>query len=80
MGFKKTVKGDDATEIGTDIQPPSATDAAAADAVAASQTPAPAPAIPDPITATDDAGTMRPLSGGSFIRQADGTLTRNQEA
>lgn len=37
-------------------------------------------AIPDPIVALDEHGNERPLSGGSFIRQADGTLTRNMEA
>lgn len=41
--------------------------------------PAPA-AIPDPIVALDEHGNERPLSGGSFIRQPDGTLTRNMEA
>ena len=41
---------------------------------------APPPAIPDPIFATDDAGRDRPMSGGSFIRQADGTLIRNEDA
>lgn len=41
---------------------------------------APPPAIPDPIFATDDEGRDRPMSGGSFIRQPDGTLTRNPEA
>lgn len=37
-------------------------------------------AIPDPIVALDEHGHERPLSGGSFIRQPDGTLTRNMEA
>jgi hypothetical protein len=37
-------------------------------------------AIPDPIVALNEHGNERPLSGGSFIRQADGTLTRNMEA
>ncbi len=83
MGFKKTVKGDDATEIGAGTPTPSATDTAAADAVAVN----PAPvieqvpdAIPQPIIATDADGAQRPQSGGSFIRQSDGTLTRNLEA
>jgi hypothetical protein len=46
---------------------------------AASEAEAP-PAIPDPIVAVDDDGTERPMSGGSFIRQSDGTLIRNPEA
>ncbi len=41
---------------------------------------APPPAIPAPIFATDDEGRDRPMSGGSFIRQADGTLIRNEDA
>ncbi|PZQ20465.1 MAG: hypothetical protein DI569_15470 [Sphingopyxis macrogoltabida] len=36
--------------------------------------------IPDPIVSADADGIERPLCGGSFIRQSDGTLTRNQEA
>lgn len=84
MGFKKTVKGDDATEIGTaGPVTPSATDTAAADAVAVNPAPVighdPA-AIPQPTIATDADGAERPQSGGSFIRQSDGTLTRNLEA
>lgn len=43
------------------------------------QTPV-AGATPDPIVTTDAAGAQRPLSGGSFRRQGDGTLIRNQEA
>lgn len=38
------------------------------------------PAMPDPIFAQDDEGRDRPMSGGSFTRQSDGTLTRNLEA
>lgn len=37
---------------------------------------APPPEIPEPIFATDDTGRDRPMSGGSFIRQSDGTLRR----
>lgn len=40
----------------------------------------PIAAIPDPIFATDEQGNDRPMSGGSFVRQADGTLIRNPEA
>lgn len=41
---------------------------------------APLPAMPDPIFAQDKDGRDRPMSGGSFTRQSDGTLTRNLEA
>jgi hypothetical protein len=42
--------------------------------------PAPLPKMPDPIFAQDEDGRDRPMSGGSFVRQGDGTLTRNPEA
>jgi hypothetical protein len=41
---------------------------------------APLPTMPDPIFAQDKDGRDRPMSGGSFTRQSDGTLTRNLEA
>lgn len=37
------------------------------------------PAIPEPITAIDADGQHRPMSGGSFIRQSDGTLVRSDD-
>lgn len=40
----------------------------------------PPPANPEPIFVTDEDGVARPLLGGSFVRQPDGTLIRNQEA
>lgn len=40
----------------------------------------PAPAIPEPDIATDSEGQQRPMSGGSFIRQPDGSIVRNPEA
>jgi len=36
-------------------------------------------AIPEPITAIGDDGLHRPMSGGSFIRQSDGTLVRSDD-
>lgn len=41
---------------------------------------APQSTMPDPIFAQDKDGRDRPMSGGSFTRQSDGTLTRNLEA
>lgn len=38
------------------------------------------PAIPEPDIATDSEGQQRPMSGGSFIRQPDGSIVRNPEA
>lgn len=61
-----------AAVAGTPVPP--AADSAADAAVA------PLPKMPDPIFAQDEEGLDRPMSGGSFIRQADGTLTRNPEA
>lgn len=77
-----------AETLATDTQTPVVTDQDdTADIVSdAADTPAiaevePVPAaITDPIVALDEHGNERPLSGGSFIRQADGTLTRNMEA
>ncbi|MDZ7894986.1 MAG: hypothetical protein U5M50_08600 [Sphingobium sp.] len=40
--------------------------------------PAPEP-IPDPVTAVGEDGRHRPMSGGSFIRQSDGTLVRSDD-
>ena len=54
-------------------------DPAATSADQASDT-APVAAMPDPIFAQDKDGRDRPMSGGSFTRQSDGTLTRNLEA
>lgn len=80
MGFRKTLKGDDATETGIGGTTPETPETAAADAVAViAETPAAEP-IPDPIVAVDDDGNERPMSGGSFIRLEDGTLIRNPEA
>lgn len=42
--------------------------------------PADDPIIPDPIVAIGPDGEERPMSGGSFIRQDNGTLIRNPEA
>lgn len=41
--------------------------------------PVEADAIPEPITAIGDDGLHRPMSGGSFIRQSDGTLVRSDD-
>lgn len=73
MGFRKTVTEGDATDIGTGSTSTETTEAAEATAT-------PAPVTPEPIFARDAEGLDRPMSGGSFIRQEDGTLIRNPEA
>jgi len=75
MGFRKTEKGNDAAEDGPGAVTPETLNAVAVIVDA----PAPEP-LPDPIVAVEEDGTHRPMSGGSFIRQDDGTLIRNPEA
>ena len=73
MGFRKTVKGDDATEQVPGTATPENLETAAAETVAGLSP----DAIPAPIVATDASGNERPLSGGTFIR-VDGKLQRRE--
>jgi len=73
MGFGKTSKGSD-TPVQTPDNPAPAADTVADTAAVSAQA---APAIPEPIVATDAEGKERPLSGGSFVR-VDGKLQRRE--
>jgi len=74
MGFGKTSKG-----LGTPIQisDNSATAADDTRVILDRVSEQAAPAIPEPIVATDAEGKERPLSGGSFVR-VDGKLQRRE--
>lgn len=71
-------KTDAAPAVPQDDTAPQA-DASTASPVAPSIEAEPDP-IPEPIVAIEADGAHRPLSGGSFIRQPDGSITRNPEA
>ncbi|WP_066517732.1 hypothetical protein [Sphingobium cloacae] len=73
MGFRKTVKGDDATELAPGNPTPDNPETGAVPAVPETDP----PAIPAPTVATDKDGHERPLSGGSFIR-VNGKLVRKE--
>lgn len=69
----------DATTFDASAGTPSASSAPSLDANQATGDPVIAdPDIAEPIFATSPGGEIRPMSGGSFIRQADGTLVRQE--
>jgi len=90
MGSKKISAVDPSADATTDqatVDPAGQTTGDATTSDAGPGTPATVvtPPVPDadqpaadPIFATGPDGEMRPMSGGSFIRQADGTLVRQE--